>query len=221
MGIKVPAPRTRTGESEILGPLAYGTNIPLGCLTCRKRKVKCDETKPICGRCIRLLQECTCGDQLQAIPHRQPQDGLTIIFTNESKTPSLQINSLSCQNFVIELPNVDRTTISYIHHFITFCSRFLAYSNDDEGNPFQEELVPLASSSPALLHSMAALAAGHLTRSQPQHETKAAKHYSLALRELNQTLLDPVISRSDSPLGACLLLCVYEVIYLSYPVKTC
>ncbi|KAH9211680.1 fungal-specific transcription factor domain-containing protein [Leptodontidium sp. 2 PMI_412] len=196
MGIKVPAPRTRTG-----------------CLTCRKRKVKCDETKPICGRCIRLLRECTWGDQLQAIPYRQPQDSLTIIFTNGSKTPSLQINSLSCQNFVIELPNVDRTTISYIHHFITFCSRFLVYSNDDEGNPFQEELVPLASSSPALLHSMAALAAGHLARSQPQHEMAAAKHYSLALRELNQTLLDPVISRSDSPLGACLLLCVYEISY--------
>jgi hypothetical protein len=39
----------------------------------------------------------------------------------------------------------------------------------------------------------------------------AAKHYSLALRELKQTLSDPVIARSDATLGACLLLCVYEV----------
>lgn len=99
----------------------------------------------------------------------------------------------------------------YIHHFTTFCCRFLAYSNDNGGNPFQEELVPLATSSPALLHSMAALAARHLTRSQPLHEMAAAKHYSLALRELKQTLSDPVIARSDATLGACLLLCVYEV----------
>ena len=66
---------------------------------------------------------------------------------------------------------------------------------------------------------MAALAAAHLTRSQPLHETAAAKHYSLALYELKQTLSDPAIARSDATLGACLLLCVYEVIEMSYPVK--
>jgi hypothetical protein len=120
------------------------------------------------------------------------------------------MNGLSGQNFVIEFPNVDRSTVPYIHHFVTFCCRFLAYSNDNEGNPFQEELVPLATSSPALLHSMAALAAGHLSRSQPHHDMAAAKHYSLALHELKESLSDPVIARADSTLGACLLLCVYE-----------
>ncbi|KAH7418162.1 fungal-specific transcription factor domain-containing protein [Cadophora sp. MPI-SDFR-AT-0126] len=98
-----------------------------------------------------------------------------------------------------------------MHHFITFCCRFLAYSNDNEGNPFQEDLIPLASSSPALLHSMTALAAGHLSRSQPQHVITAANHYSMALRELNSSLSDPIIARADSTLGACLLLCVYEI----------
>jgi hypothetical protein len=92
---------------------------------------------------------------------------------------------------MIELPNVSRATIPYVHHFITFCCRFLVYSNDNEGNPFQEELIPLASSSPALLHSMAALV--------------------LALREPNKTISGAVIVRSDSTLGTCLLLCVYEV----------
>jgi len=106
---------------------------------------------------------------------------------------------------------VDRSTMPYIHHFITFCCRFLVYPNDDEGNPFQDQLVPLAVSSPALLHSMAAVAAGHLTRTQGQHAIVAAKHYSMALRELNATLSDPAVARSDSTLGACLLLCVYEV----------
>lgn len=121
------------------------------------------------------------------------------------------MHGLPGQNFVIEFPNVDRPTVPYLHHFVTFCCRFLAYSNDNEGSPFQEELVPLATSSPALLHAMAALAAGHLTRSQPQHEMAAAKHYSMALRELNRVLSDPVIARSDSTLGACLLLCVHEI----------
>jgi hypothetical protein len=109
--------------------------------------------------------------------------------------------------------------VPYIHHFVTFCCRFLAYSNDNEGNPFQEELVPLATSSPALLHSMAALAAGHLSRSQPQHDVAATKHYSLALHDLKESLSDPVVARADSTLGACLLLCVYEVSKASLLVK--
>ncbi|KAM0468231.1 hypothetical protein ACHAP7_011137 [Fusarium lateritium] len=29
-----------------------------GCITCRKRRVKCDETKPVCQECIRLGREC-------------------------------------------------------------------------------------------------------------------------------------------------------------------
>ena len=145
------------------------------------------------------------------IPHTKQHDERVSIVAGGSRTPRLQLSGLSGQNFVIELPNVDRATVPYIHHFVTFCCRFLAYSNDNEGNPFQEELVPLATSSPALLNSMAALAAGHLTRNQPHHEIIAATHYSLALRDLNQTLSDPVVARSDSTLGACLLLCVYEV----------
>jgi hypothetical protein len=99
----------------------------------------------------------------------------------------------------------------YIHHFVTFCCRFLAYPNDSEGNPFQEELVPLAVQSPALLHSMAAVAAGHLARSQGQHRLTAARHYSMALRGLTATLSNPMTAKSDATLGACLLLCVYEV----------
>jgi hypothetical protein len=180
-------------------------------LTCRKRKVKCDEMKPECGRCLRLQRECTWSDQLQVIPHRQAQDGIATILTGGSRSQSIQMSGLSGQNFVIEFPNVDRSTVPYLHHFVTFCCRFLAYSNDNEGNPFQEELVPLATSSPALLHSMAALAAGHLSRGQPHHDMAAAKHYSLALLELKESLSDPVVARADSTLGACLLLCVFEV----------
>ncbi|PBP19635.1 C6 transcription factor OefC [Diplocarpon rosae] len=196
MGIKAPVPRTRTG-----------------CLTCRKRKVKCDEMKPICGRCSRLQRECIWSDEMQVIPHRPQQ------ASSSSSEQSLQLSPPTGQNFVIEFPNLDRSTVPYVHHFITFCCRFLAYSNDNEGNPFQEDLIPLANTSPALLHSMTAVAAGHLSRSQPQHLITAASSYSLALRELNATLSDPVVARSDSTLGACLLLCVYEVANLD--IKIC
>jgi hypothetical protein len=219
MGIKAPVPRTRTGalsEWQNGCGILNLANVSKGCLTCRKRKVKCDEAKPVCSRCQRLQRECTWSDELQVIPHRrQPEyttSSSTGIITNTSNHSALQLSRPSGQSFVIEFPNIDRPTIPYIHHFVTFCSRFLVYPNDSEGNPFQEELVPLAVSSPALMHSMAALAGAHLSRSQrSHHELSAANHYSIALRELNQSLSDPALARSDSTLGACLLLCVYEV----------
>lgn len=58
---------------------------------------------------------------------------------------------------------------------------------------------------------MAAVAAGHLSRGLEQHQLPAASHYSLALQGLTDTLSDPTAARSDATLGACLLLCVYEV----------
>jgi hypothetical protein len=196
-----------------LHPSLRITDILEGCLTCRKRKVKCDELKPSCGRCVRLQRVCTWSDELQVIPHRRQSDysSSTTIITNSSRAPALQLSRPSGQNFIIEFPNLDRQTIPYMHHFITFCCRFIAYPNDSEGNPFQEKLVPLAASSPALLHAMTALSAAHLSRSQKQHDLTAAHHYSLALRALNSTLSDPTVAKSDATLGACLLLCVYEV----------
>lgn len=121
--------------------------------------------------------------------------------------------------FVVEFPNADRASLPYIRHFINFCSRFLVYADDGEANPFQQELVPLASSSPALLHSMIALAAGHMARTDPRHGLFAVKHYTLALRELNRVLSEPGRLGSNSTLGACLMLCVYEVSKVSTDIE--
>lgn len=217
MGIKAPVPRTRTGTPP---PLPHRTAYPRtnhtkGCLTCRKRKVKCDELKPNCAKCQRLQRPCVWSEDLQVSPNSQSR-AHQYSLGSASRPGSVSLSRPSGQRFVVEFPNVNRATIPYIHHFITFCCRFLAYPNDSEGNPFQDNLVPLAVQSPALLHAMAAVAAGHLSRSQTQHQLAAAKHYSMALRGLTATLSDPTGAKSDATLGACLLLCVYEVsIYLS------
>lgn len=192
--------------------MVFPTNPLPGCLTCRKRKVKCDEAKPVCSRCTRLQRQCIWSDDMEVVPHRrQPHYPTETTASSSTLTSTLELSNPLGQSFVVEFPNVDSATIPYLHHFVTFCSRFLAYSNDSEGNPFQEALVPLAVTSPALLHSIAAVAAGHLARAQGQHHFIAQNHYATALRELNATLSDPVVARSDSTLGACLMLCVYEV----------
>ncbi|GAA6006614.1 uncharacterized protein JCM10292_006008 [Rhodotorula paludigena] len=42
-----------------------------GCLPCRKRKKRCDEQKPTCGACARLLIECGWEDKMQAALERR------------------------------------------------------------------------------------------------------------------------------------------------------
>ncbi|KIW04450.1 hypothetical protein, variant [Verruconis gallopava] len=46
--VNVRTKRTRTG----------GPRSKTGCITCRLRRVKCDETKPLCMRCLRARREC-------------------------------------------------------------------------------------------------------------------------------------------------------------------
>ena len=182
--------------------------------------MKCDEERPDCRRCRRLRLKCAWAEQLM---HSVAQQAGLLSGQGDHTDPmtAMQLARPAPQSFVVEFPNASRSTMPYIKHFVTFCSRFIAYPNDAEGNPFQEELVPLATSSPALLHSMVALAAGHMARSEPSHSLPAVKHYSTALRELQAALSDPSRAASNSTLGACLLLCVYEVCSLGAYKTSC
>ncbi|KAE9373838.1 hypothetical protein N431DRAFT_233006 [Stipitochalara longipes BDJ] len=81
LGQKVSSPRARTG-----------------CLTCRKKKVKCDEGKPDCERCLRLERECTWDEPLRAIP----------------------TSCLAAKSPAIESPHVDTASTNYGHHFTAF-----------------------------------------------------------------------------------------------------
>ncbi|KAH8680747.1 hypothetical protein BX600DRAFT_504502 [Xylariales sp. PMI_506] len=58
-----------------------------GCRTCRAKKVKCDETRPACARCIRLRLECAWN--VEPPPLRQRRRGHGSIRTRESWKPSL------------------------------------------------------------------------------------------------------------------------------------
>lgn len=160
--------------------------------------------RPDCKRCIRLQRDCRWKASANQSPGSASAGGA-------AQQLVLKKPQVPRDTFILEFPNIDKITMPYIHHFSAFCSRFLAYSNDGESNPFREELVPAVTSSPALLHAIVALAAGHMARTDRQHDMNAGKHYSLALQELNKALSDPFAARADTTLGACLLLCVYEV----------
>ncbi|KAM0323662.1 hypothetical protein ACHAQA_008597 [Verticillium albo-atrum] len=51
--------------------MAHGTKVRTGCLTCKKRKVKCDEAKPACSRCTTTGRKCA-GYELEY--QKSPQE---------------------------------------------------------------------------------------------------------------------------------------------------
>ncbi|KAL7935674.1 hypothetical protein V8C35DRAFT_259588 [Trichoderma chlorosporum] len=46
----------------------YRSRVRSGCLTCRSRKVKCDEARPVCNNCTRLQRHCTYEYKPRKVP---------------------------------------------------------------------------------------------------------------------------------------------------------
>ncbi|KAI5462493.1 hypothetical protein BGZ63DRAFT_215732 [Mariannaea sp. PMI_226] len=65
----------------------FSNRTKTGCLTCRKRKKKCDEQKPECGNCLRGSFVCA-GYPPQRGPGWQKPDNKTPAVPLESKDPS-------------------------------------------------------------------------------------------------------------------------------------
>ncbi|GFP54648.1 hypothetical protein ACSS6W_002482 [Trichoderma asperelloides] len=77
-------PRDASGAlSQQMGdlPKARIRRVQTGCLMCKRRKKKCDETKPRCGDCRRLCLEC-------AWPPERPKDKLAgVVATMNASVP--------------------------------------------------------------------------------------------------------------------------------------
>lgn len=65
-----PSPASgKDPKPPVAPPLArYRLKSKLGCLTCKARKKKCDETRPVCNDCLRFKKECVWADQTMSRP---------------------------------------------------------------------------------------------------------------------------------------------------------
>ncbi|KAF8417518.1 hypothetical protein EV426DRAFT_705394 [Tirmania nivea] len=77
------------------------TKTRTGCRTCRQRKVKCDETRPICTNCSKrgLHSECEYRDSVVWVHQTNPHSTATPISTSAStSSPGTPSSSSSCQS---------------------------------------------------------------------------------------------------------------------------
>ncbi|KZT26714.1 hypothetical protein NEOLEDRAFT_1062539 [Neolentinus lepideus HHB14362 ss-1] len=101
------APPPQPGHMHLVAPLPRPTNVPpqrkrpkytrskTGCLTCRAKKIKCDETKPSCLRCTHGQRECTWPEGLPARKKAPPKKQSVPIDNRPSTAESSGVSESS------------------------------------------------------------------------------------------------------------------------------
>ncbi|KAJ4303708.1 hypothetical protein N0V90_002609 [Kalmusia sp. IMI 367209] len=151
-----------------------------GCTTCRKRKKKCDETKPFCLSCQKNNIHC------------EGYKPVEIWKSGKEKLAEARRMSVELK---FELPplmggvetDVDRMLLQ---HFVSRASAVLSLHGDQTTNPFTRILLPMALQHEGLMHSVLCLSASHLCSVTPSKdiEDRQVFHRGKALHLLNQDL---------------------------------
>ncbi|KAH8679342.1 hypothetical protein BGZ61DRAFT_457065 [Ilyonectria robusta] len=143
-----------------------------GCLNCKRRKVKCQETLPGCGHCERLGLACeypSNTDSALAMP-----------------APAMALQATPTQ-FTME-------DLRLFQHFI-----FHAYPPLPlKGDSVWREVAALSHSFDFLIHAMLGLAASHLSLgTNADYTSQALTHRVYAIGSLNQALNTPCATKAE------------------------
>ncbi|KAJ5808586.1 hypothetical protein N7474_009855 [Penicillium riverlandense] len=152
-----------------------------GCITCRRRKKKCDETKPACLNCQKNAVVC------EGYPPKE------IWKSGRQKQADARTHSLAAVPRHLPLlidgieTDIDRR---FLDHFVYGFSRVLTLINDDS-NPFKEILLPMATQHRGLMHSLMCLSGSHLSGLDPEPKLIDRKyfHFHRAIQDLKDNIL--------------------------------
>ncbi|KAJ5693005.1 hypothetical protein N7462_002428 [Penicillium macrosclerotiorum] len=152
-----------------------------GCITCRRRKKKCDETKPACLNCQKNAVVC------EGYPPKE-------IWKSGRQKMADAVRGQSLVTVPRNLPllidgietEIDRR---FLDHFVYGFSRVLTLINDDS-NPFKEILLPMATQHRGLMHSLMCLSGSHLSGLDPEPKLKERKyfHFHRAIQDLKDNI---------------------------------
>ncbi|KFY48348.1 hypothetical protein V495_01421 [Pseudogymnoascus sp. VKM F-4514 (FW-929)] len=177
-------------------PRAYRPKVKSGCLTCKARRVKCDETKPSCLQCARVRRTC-----------EGYGDGET---QNQDRTVSTLQRAQILVPHLTELVHLEYAPTSSLFkdNQEHFCFRhFCSSTSRHLGGPFQSELwgrlIPQASVvDTSIRHAVIAIAAISLI---PKGNPRSAKdgsgvYHQFALLQYSKALLQMRIAASKRTL---------------------
>jgi hypothetical protein len=151
-------------KSRTDAPKKSGGKSKLGCKTCKARRIKCDETYPVCRRCLKRGSIC--------LPAARSQQWICEL------TPDLSINLPSH-------PHIDKKSLEY---WLEKASYILV--TDTENNPWSYPILRYLDQSPALAHAIQSLSIGHRTFFDETSRFAMLEQRELALTSLRHELAD-------------------------------
>ncbi|KAK8213976.1 fungal-specific transcription factor domain-containing protein [Phyllosticta capitalensis] len=198
-----------------------------GCVTCRRRKKKCDGGYPICDHCRRLNFECVREEPRQtgssAVPNASnsliKHDDRTILPTSSSTILTLPAGNWAAPILSLDpvaawpgaagnsTPATNRRVL--LRYYLQTLSTLL--TSTLENNCFASVFLPMATESQLLLNAIIAHSSSHLSMRDKSYEILALQSRCTALNSLSSSLASPNRD-SELDLSCCLVLCSMESI---------
>ncbi|CAD6443099.1 3bc7813b-9eb7-406c-afcc-96a629f5ed72 [Sclerotinia trifoliorum] len=216
---KRPRGRPRKNPVQTIEPLhkiAKGRS-KTGCVTCRRRKKKCDEAKPRCMNCEKNAVVC------EGYPEKQVWKS-----GKEKAEEAARLRRVSLPNITLQ-PVIRGVETSgdkvFFEHYIYRLSHIFTVEGADN-NAFKDQLLPMAVQHAGLMHSILSLSSKHINYDSEygqkvlqQHpdidreslEERSQYHHSAAIEELHNDLKRHERGETDSTvISACLgqMLCL-------------
>jgi hypothetical protein len=141
-----------------------GGKSKLGCKTCKARRIKCDETYPVCRRCLKRGSICL---------------------------PAARSQQWICElppNLGIHLPNFSNVDKESLQYWLEKACHILV--TDTENNPWSYPILRYVDQSPALAYAIQSISIGHKTFFDKKSRSALLEQRALALASLRQELDD-------------------------------
>ncbi|KAI5462280.1 hypothetical protein BGZ63DRAFT_354236 [Mariannaea sp. PMI_226] len=133
-----------------------------GCYNCKRRRIKCQETRPACGHCVKTGLKC----EYPALPQ---------IIHQASKPPHHQIPLFSLQD------------MRFFQHFLTQCYPHHPLKQEEI---WTHEVPCIAHNYDFLMHSILGFAASQLIREDPSVIPSAMGHRIKAIKAIKKRLAE-------------------------------
>ncbi|GAM87597.1 hypothetical protein ANO11243_056240 [Dothideomycetidae sp. 11243] len=196
------------------------SRVRTGCLTCRIRKVKCDEAKPACERCTSTGRKCDgyAGSRSPAGVSAS-KNTQALSFSRTAKRPHI----------IAVRPQADANCLSGVLsaeecRWVLYFSQVAAPAISDLADgDFWTNLVPqISCSEPAIRNALLALGSTYTqmeaaaSSGQPTNKIVASehsiRHYNKAIAQLRQ-YLDSESAMVEAPLICCLIFICLESLF--------
>ncbi|KAM0155342.1 hypothetical protein ACHAQE_006792 [Botrytis cinerea] len=175
---KRPRGRPRKNPVQIIEPSHKITKgrSKTGCVTCRRRKKKCDEAKPRCLNCEKNAVVC------EGYPERQ------VWKSGKEKAEEARLRRISIPNITLQ-PVIHGVETSgdkvFFEHYIYRLSHIFTVEGADK-NAFKDQLLPMAVQHAGLMHSILALSSKHIDYDSEYGQKLLQQHPDIDKKSLEE-----------------------------------